>query len=87
MIHQRGKLKGRKRSGKNPGRRLPEPEYLKLSKLVKKHEHRFATHHLERRTVLANRAVKKVESLVARAQYLEVLMMVPKERRWTNAYS
>lgn len=64
---------------------LPEKEYLKLYKKVRKLEMQANKVGLER-AVTFNRICKKVASFVNRAMILEDQMMVPKERRWTIGY-
>lgn len=64
---------------------LPEKEYFKLYKLVKKQEKKAAKCGLQQ-AVKFNRCCQKVAQLVNRAVWLEDAMNVPAERRWTNGF-
>ena len=65
--------------------RLPEKEYYKLYKMVRKLEQQ-ANVVTPEKAVTFNRICKKVASIVNRAMILEDQMMVPKERRWTIGF-
>jgi len=64
---------------------LPEQEYKKLYKLVKKYSARWAKAHEAGAVLLADRLLRKITKLVGRAVELENGWRLPKERRWTNA--
>lgn len=67
--------------------RLPEQEYVKLYKLVRKYEARFDVWFTKGCHLNAARCLKKVRQLINRMRVLEFIMMVPEERRFTNGYS
>lgn len=63
---------------------MPEREYLHIYKRIKKLELQFQAK--QNAPVLARRLLKKVVSLLKRAQVLEAQMMVPEDRRFTKEY-
>jgi hypothetical protein len=63
---------------------LPEREYLKLYKLVRKYQARWVAAAERGCSLVADRQLKKLAALVGRAVELERAMRVPAERRWTR---